>query len=74
MAYFFFLFIPSTIQLFFFPCDVQVLDAQEEVLRKERELEEARVKLAAIRKAKYKDRPAGTSHEGSPDATYYSDF
>ncbi|KRZ04679.1 Talin-1 [Trichinella zimbabwensis] len=52
----------------------QVLDAQEEVLRKERELEEARVKLAAIRKAKYKDRPMGSSHEGSPEVMYYSDY
>lgn len=51
----------------------QVMDAQEDVLRKERELEEARVKLSAIRKAKYKDRPAG-SHENSPEAPYYSDF
>lgn len=52
-----------------------MLDAQEEVLRKERELEEARVKLAAIRKAKYKDRPAGlSSREGSPETPYYSDF
>jgi len=50
----------------------QVLDAQEEVLKKERELDEARVRLAAIRRAKYKDRPAG--HEMSPDAPYYSDF
>ncbi|XP_003368675.1 putative I/LWEQ domain protein, partial [Trichinella spiralis] len=46
----------------------------EEVLRKERELEEARVKLAAIRKAKYKDRPTGSSHEGSPEVMYYSDY
>ncbi|KHJ45469.1 I/LWEQ domain protein [Trichuris suis] len=52
----------------------QVLDAQEEVLRKERELEEARVKLAAIRKAKYKDKPVGGSHEGSPEVMDYSDF
>uniref|UniRef100_A0A5S6Q7X7 FERM domain-containing protein n=1 Tax=Trichuris muris TaxID=70415 RepID=A0A5S6Q7X7_TRIMR len=52
----------------------QVLDAQEEVLRKERELEEARVKLAAIRKAKYKDKPMGSSHEGSPEVVDYSDF
>ncbi len=50
------------------------MDAQEDVLRKERELDEARVKLSAIRKAKYKDRPAG-SHEASPDGgPYYSDF
>uniref|UniRef100_A0A914UKX2 Talin 1 n=1 Tax=Plectus sambesii TaxID=2011161 RepID=A0A914UKX2_9BILA len=40
----------------------QVMDAQEQVLRKERELLEARGKLSAIRKAKYKDHPAG-SHE-----------
>jgi len=51
----------------------QVMDAQTEVLRKERELNEARVRLGAIRKAKYKDHPTG-SHEGSPDAPYYSDF
>ena len=49
------------------------MDAQEAVLRKERELTEARARLTVIRKAKYKDRPAG-SHENSPDATYYSDF
>lgn len=49
------------------------MDAQEEVLRKERELDEARVRLAAIRKAKYKDAPAG-SHETSPEPPYYSDF
>uniref|UniRef100_A0A915JW41 I/LWEQ domain-containing protein n=1 Tax=Romanomermis culicivorax TaxID=13658 RepID=A0A915JW41_ROMCU len=56
----------------------QVLNAREEVLRKERELEEARVKLAAIQKAKYKDRPAGpyaSSREGSPEVgQYYSDY
>ncbi len=47
------------------------MDAQEEVLRKERELEEARVKLSAIRRAKYaKEGP----HEDSPEAKYYSDF
>ena len=51
------------------------MDAQEEVLRKERELNEARVKLSAIRKAKYKDRPAGSSHENSPEGgPYYSDY
>ncbi len=53
---------------------LKVMDAQEDVLKKERELDEARVKLSAIRKAKYKDRPAG-SHEASPDGgPYYSDF
>jgi len=52
----------------------QVMDAQEQVLRKERELVEARGKLSALRKAKYKDHPAG-SHENSPDqGPYYSDY
>lgn len=32
----------------------QEIDAQTEVCRKQRELEEAQIKLAAIRKAKYK--------------------
>lgn len=31
--------------------------AQEEILKKERELESARRKLADIRKARYKDKP-----------------
>lgn len=31
--------------------------AQEEILRKEKELEDARKKLERIRKEKYKDRP-----------------
>lgn len=35
----------------------QEITAREEVLRIERELEDARVRLAAIRRAKYKDRP-----------------
>ncbi|XP_021356551.1 talin-1-like isoform X2 [Mizuhopecten yessoensis] len=35
----------------------QELQAQEEILRKEKELQMARQKLAGIRKAKYKDRP-----------------
>jgi hypothetical protein len=53
---------------------LQVMDAQEQVLRKERELVEARGKLSALRKAKYKDHPAG-SHENSPDqGPYYSDY
>lgn len=33
------------------------MDAQEEVLRKERELEEARVRLAAINKSRYEKSP-----------------
>ncbi|CAJ0573825.1 unnamed protein product, partial [Mesorhabditis spiculigera] len=36
----------------------QVMDAQEEVLRKERELEAARVKLAEMNKARYKHQPS----------------
>lgn len=48
------------------------MDAQEEVLRKEKELEEARVKLSAIRRAKYTKEATG--HEDSPEAKYYSDF
>ncbi len=53
------------------------MDAQEQVLRKEKELTEARVKLAAIRKAKYQERPAGSAspqRETSPETPYYSDF
>jgi len=48
----------------------QVMDAQEQVLRKERELTEARANLSALRKAKYQDRPAG-SHSPSPDQPPY---
>ena len=58
----------------------QVMDAQEAVLRKEKELEDARVQLAAIRKAKYEANPPG-SHSPSPEhqpfnpqPPYYSDF
>lgn len=35
----------------------QEIEAQEEILRKERELEEARKRLAHIRKARYRDEP-----------------
>jgi len=35
----------------------QEIEAQEEILRKERELEEARKRLAHIRKARYRDDP-----------------
>ncbi|CAJ0956652.1 unnamed protein product, partial [Mesorhabditis belari] len=35
----------------------QVMDAQEEVLRKERELQSARVKLAEMNKARYRNQP-----------------
>ena len=41
----------------------QVMDAQEEVLRKERELGEARHKLAHLNKARYE-----RDGEGSPEA------
>lgn len=46
------------------------MDAQEQVLRKEKELTEARANLSALRKAKYQDRPAG-SHSPSPDQPPY---
>ena len=39
------------------PCFVQIIAAQEEMLRKERELEEARKKLAQIRQQQYKFLP-----------------
>lgn len=67
----------------------QVMDAQEAVLRKERELDEARVKLAAIRKAKYEASSHSPSPEPNPNSQpspsqgqpfqqghppYYSDF
>ena len=35
----------------------QEIEAQEEILRKERELEDARRRLAHIRKARYRDEP-----------------
>lgn len=39
------------------PCIFQVMSAQEEVLRKERELQEARKQLAAINKSRYEKSP-----------------
>lgn len=42
----------------------QEITAREEVLRIERELEEARVRLAQIRRAKYKDRPQEDDYYG----------
>ncbi|GAB6032133.1 hypothetical protein CHUAL_010792 [Chamberlinius hualienensis] len=42
----------------------QEITAREEVIRIERELEEARVRLAAIRRAKYKDRSDDDSYCG----------
>lgn len=42
----------------------QEITAREEIIRIERELEEARVRLAAIRRAKYKDRPDDDSYYG----------
>lgn len=39
-------------------CLVQIIAAQEEMLRKERELEEARKKLAQIRQQQYKFLPS----------------
>ncbi len=39
-------------------CLAQIIAAQEEMLRKERELEEARKKLAQIRQQQYKFLPS----------------
>lgn len=41
-----------------FVCLAQIIAAQEEMLRKERELEEARKKLAQIRQQQYKFLPS----------------
>ena len=43
----------------------QMIMAQEEILKKEKELEVARRKLEFIRKAKYKDQPTDDEEEGS---------
>ena len=43
----------------------QMIMAQEEILKKEKELETARKKLEFIRKAKYKDQPTDDEEEGS---------
>lgn len=40
------------------PLSLQIIAAQEEMLRKERELEEARKKLAMIRQQQYKFLPS----------------
>ena len=42
----------------FYLSPVQIIAAQEEMLRKERELEEARKKLAQIRQQQYKFLPS----------------
>ncbi|MEQ2174870.1 Talin-1, partial [Goodea atripinnis] len=42
----------------------QIIAAQEEMLRKERELEEARNKLAMIRKQQYKFLPSELREDG----------
>lgn len=42
----------------------QIIAAQEEMLRKERELEEARKKLAMIRQQQYKFLPSELRDEG----------
>ncbi len=44
---------------------LQMIMAQEEILKKEKELEVARRKLEFIRKAKYKDQPTDDEEEGS---------
>lgn len=41
----------------FYSCFLQIIAAQEEMLKKERELEEARKKLAQIRQQQYKFLP-----------------
>ncbi|KAI5632790.1 i/LWEQ domain-containing protein [Phthorimaea operculella] len=51
----------------------QEIDARSEVLRIEKELEEARGRLTAIRQAKYKLRTGDTSGEDTDYAGYYSD-
>jgi len=49
----------SVIVLIVFNCSLaQIIAAQEEMLRKERELEEARKKLAQIRQQQYKFLPS----------------
>lgn len=53
----------------------QEINARSEVLRIERELEEARSRLAAIRQAKYKKNPDSTSdHETDNDQSGYESF
>lgn len=47
-----------SIVLVSFVCSAQIIAAQEEMLRKERELEEARKKLAQIRQQQYKFLPS----------------
>ncbi|XP_014674038.1 PREDICTED: talin-2-like [Priapulus caudatus] len=51
----------------------QEISAQEEILRKERELEEARYRLLAIRKAKYKEGEGPSDSEGATGGGRYTD-
>ena len=43
----------------------QIIQAQQEIIERERELETARRRLEQIRKAKYKDRPNVDYESGS---------
>jgi len=53
----------------------QVLNAQDDVVRKEKEVEEARGRLTAIRRSNQKDSRGGMGgRDYSPDAAYYSLF
>ncbi|CAK9289744.1 unnamed protein product [Gordionus sp. m RMFG-2023] len=55
------------------------MEAQQEILRKERELEDAQIKLGIIRKAKYKDKnitltPESDLHEISKSNNVDNNF
>lgn len=54
----------TEMQVMLLPC-VQIIAAQEEMLRKEKELEEARKKLAQIRQQQYKFLPSELREEES---------